>query len=154
MNTAWLVFSSDLKMEPLNLYPMYDTRTLGHPVYFKKTSAAPFGNRSPQLGGAWVCSWADLKNLQGGAGPPHQTQTRWSEKEKFLSLSAPQVQAPHFGRLLCWMGVAGYSRNHSGFRLLWLLLLISLPSGPICGPRLHFFPSRLSGVICLGCFVQ
>ena len=85
-----------------------------HPVYFKKTSAAPFGNRSPQLRGAWVCTWADLQNLQGGAAPPHKTETRWTEKEKFLCLSAPLVKAPHFSRLLCWMGLARYSRNYSG----------------------------------------
>ena len=85
-----------------------------HPVYFQKISAAPFGNMSPQLRGALVCSWADLQNLQGGAAPPHRTETRWTEKESFLCLSAPPVQAPHFGRLLCWMGVARYSRNYSG----------------------------------------
>ena len=85
-----------------------------HPVYFKKTSAAPFGYMSPQLRGAWVCSWADLQNLQGGPAPPHQTETRWTGKKKFLCLSAPPVQAPHFGRLLCWMGVARYSQNYSG----------------------------------------
>ena len=85
-----------------------------HPVYFKKNSAAPFGNRSPLLRGAWICSWAHLQNLQGGAAPPHLTETRWTEKDKFLCLSAPPVQAPHFERLLCWMGVARYSRNYSG----------------------------------------
>ena len=85
-----------------------------HPVYFKKTSAAPFGNRSPQLWGAWVCIWADLQNLQGGAAPPHQTETRWTKKEKFLCLSAPLVKSPHFGRLLWWIGFARYSRNYSG----------------------------------------
>ena len=58
-----------------------------HPVYFKKTSAAPFGNRGHQLRGAWVCAWADLPNLQGGSAPPHQTGTRWTEKEQFLCLS-------------------------------------------------------------------
>ena len=88
-----------------------------HPVYFKKTSAAPLGNRSPQLRGAWVCTWADLQNLQGGAAPPHQTETRWTEKEILLCLSAPLVKTPHFGRLLCWMGLARCSLNYSGWRL-------------------------------------
>ena len=88
-----------------------------HPVYFKKTSAAPFGNSSPQLRGAWICTWADLQNLQGRAAPPHQTETRWTEKEIFLCLSALLVKSPHFGRLLCWMGLAKYSRNYSGCHL-------------------------------------
>ena len=88
-----------------------------HPVYFKNTSAAPFGNRSPQMQGAWVCTWADLQNLQGGAAPPHQTETRWTEKEILLCLSAPLVKTPHFGRLLCWMGLARCSLNYSGWRL-------------------------------------
>ena len=88
-----------------------------HPVYFQKISAAPFGNRSPKLRGALVCSWADLQNLQGGAAPPHQTETRWTEKESFLCLSALPVQAPNFGRLLCWLGVARYSWNYSGCEL-------------------------------------
>ena len=85
-----------------------------HPVYFQKTSAAPFGNRSPQLRGAWVCTWADLQNLQWGAAPTLQTETRWTEREEFLFLSDPLVKAPHFCRLLCWMGVARYSLNYSG----------------------------------------
>ena len=58
-----------------------------HPVYFQKTSAAPFGNRSPQLRGAWVCTWADLQNLQGGA--PHPIKQRRDELRKrnvFVSL--------------------------------------------------------------------
>ena len=41
-------------------------------------------------------------------------------RKKFLCLSDPLVKAPHFCRLLCWMGVARYSRNYSGclsFRL-------------------------------------
>ena len=63
-----------------------------HPVYFKKTSAAPFGNRSRQLRGAWVCTF--LQNLQGGAALHHQTETRWTEKEKFLWLSTPLVKPP------------------------------------------------------------
>ena len=88
--------------------------TIRHPVYFKKTSAAPFGNRSPQLRGAWVCTWADPQNHKGGAAPPHQTETRWTKKQKCLCLSAPLVKSPHFGRLLCWMGLARYSRNYSG----------------------------------------
>ena len=92
------------------LYPILKP----HPVYFKKTSAAPFGNRSPQLQGAWVCTWADLQNLQGGAAPTHQTETRWTEKEIFLCLSTPLVKTPHFGRLLFWMGLARYSPNYSG----------------------------------------
>ena len=88
-----------------------------HPVYFQKNSAAPFGNRSPQLRGAWVCSWAELQNLQGGAAPPQKTETRWTEREEFLCLSDPLVKAPHFCRLLCWMGVARYSRNYTGWSL-------------------------------------
>ena len=64
-----------------------------------------------------LSTWADLQNLQGGAGPPHQTGTRWTEKEIFLCLSAPLVKTPHFGRLLCWMGLARYSRNYSGCQL-------------------------------------
>ena len=55
-----------------------------HLVYFKKISAAPFGNRSLQLRGAWVCTWAVLQILQGGASPPHKTETRWTEKERFF----------------------------------------------------------------------
>ena len=42
------------------------------------------------------------------------TETRWTDNEKLFCLSAPQVRAPHFGRLLCWMGVGRYSRNYSG----------------------------------------
>ena len=103
-----------------------------HPVYFKKISAAPFGNRSPQLRGAWVCTWADLQNLQGGAAPPHKTETRWTDKERILCLSAPLVKAPHFSRLLCWMGLARYSRNYSG---CW--------SEPFCR-WLSFFPLKCS----------
>ena len=85
-----------------------------HPVYFKKTSAAPFSNRSPKLRGACVCTWADQQNLQGGAAPPHQTEMRWTEKDKFLCLSAPLVKTPHFSRLLCWLGLARYSQNYLG----------------------------------------
>ena len=85
-----------------------------HPVYFKKISAAPFGNRSLQLRGAWVCTWAVLQILQGGAAPPHKTETRWTEKERFLCLSALLVRAPHFSGLLCLNGLARYSRNYSG----------------------------------------
>ena len=70
------------------------TRFPRHPVFFQKTSAAPFGNKSPQLRGAWVCSWADLQNLQGGAAPPHQTETRWTEKEMLLHLAVALVKAP------------------------------------------------------------
>ena len=97
-----------------------------HPVYFQKTSAAPFGNRSPQLRGAWVCTWADLQNLQGGAAQPLQTETRWTERDEFLCLSDPLVKAPHFCRLLCWMGVARYSQNYSG----WEGVLYSLNLQP------------------------
>ena len=66
----------------------------------------------------WVCTWADLQNFQEGAAPPHQTETRWTEKEQFLSLSSPLGKAPHFGILLCWMGLARYSRNYSGWYLM------------------------------------
>ena len=50
----------------------------------------------------------------GRSCPTHQTETRWTEKEKFLCPSAPLVKAPHFSRLLCRMGLARYSRNYSG----------------------------------------
>ena len=133
-----------------------------HPVYFKKTSAAPFGNRSPQLRGAWVCSWADVQNLQGGAAPPHQTETRWTETNKFLCISAPPVQAPHFSRLLCWMGVARYSRNYSGCLLIYILatlLLVSLPCCRLFMPTIDFAFGRVASVrpcapdMFLACFV-
>ena len=77
------------------------SRTI-HPVYFKKTSAAPFGNRSAQLQGAWACSWADLQGLQGDPIKQRRDELR---RKKILCLSAPSVKAPHFSRLLCWMGV-------------------------------------------------
>ena len=45
--------------------------------------------------------------------PSNRDEMNW-EKKHFLYLSAPRLQAPHFGRLLCWMGVAIYSWNYSG----------------------------------------
>ena len=112
--TTYKVFEKSRIRETKHLLTNADSSTDTHPVYFKKTLAAPFGNRSPQLRGAWVCTWADLQNLQRGAAPPHKTETRWTDKEKFLCLSAPLVKAPHFCRLLCWMGLARYSPNYSG----------------------------------------
>ena len=93
------------------------------------TCRAPFGSRSPQLWGAWVCTWAELQNFQGGVAPSHQTETRWTEKEKFLCLSAPLVKAPHFSRLMCWMRLARYSRNFSGwcgiyYKIPWLITIL------------------------------
>ena len=104
-----------------------------HPVYFQKTSAAPFGNSSPQLRGAWVCTWADLQILQGGAAPPLQTETRWTKGEEFLCLSDPLVKAPHFCRLLCWMGVARYSRKYTGCMSTIYFLCVHLIKRRSCG---------------------
>ena len=42
-----------------NLHLLFDEMNQmhpSHPVYFQKNSAAPFGNRSPQLRGAWFCT--------------------------------------------------------------------------------------------------
>ena len=39
INTAWVVFSSDLKMDPLNLYPIHRIGGAGYPTQGKMSTA-------------------------------------------------------------------------------------------------------------------
>ena len=58
-----------------------------HPVYFQKTSAAPFGNRSPQPRGAWSAHEQTCKiSREELPHPLKQRQDELRNRNFFVSL--------------------------------------------------------------------
>ena len=87
--------------------------TLVHLVHYQKTYAAPFGIICPQLRGAWSEHEQTCKIAREDL--PHPLKQRQDELRKGKSIvSATLAKAPHFCRLLFWIGLARNSLNYSG----------------------------------------
>ena len=86
------------------------------PDQFQKPCAAPFGKMSHQLQGARSAHEQTCKYSREEL--PHPLKQRQDELRKvnpfvYLPLWTRLVEAPHICRLLCWRGVARYSRNYN-----------------------------------------
>ena len=76
--------SAILKKEHKKLY-------ITTPRSFPKYLCGTFWLQGSAAARNLVCTWADLSNVQGDAGPPLQTETIWAGKVKYLCISASPV---------------------------------------------------------------
>ena len=86
----------------------------GTPYISRKPLQAPFWQHESLAAMSLGLHMSRPANSPGRScpAPSNRDEMNW---EREVSLShCPLVKVPHIGRLLCWMGLARYSRHYSG----------------------------------------